>query len=114
MFWNRFLKHKSTAILFSLALAFVLGGVFWTFFGLKRISGPVVVHFNNLAGINQIGSLWELLSIGAIAAVIIFSNFIIAVELEERDRFLGKTITGATLLFGILIFIGFAAIISVN
>ena len=41
-------------------------------------------------------------------------NFFLALELEARDWFLGKIVAAATLVLSVLIFIAFAAIISVN
>lgn len=86
----------------------------WAYSALRDVQGPLIIHFNNFVGINQIGSLTVLLGVGAVGAVAVLINFFIALELEARDRFLGKLVVAATLLFSILLFISFAAIISVN
>lgn len=72
------------------------------------------MHFNNFSGITQIGDLSGLVWVGVGAMAAILVNFLIVLELEERDKFLGKLATAAALIFGLLIFIGFAAIISIN
>ncbi len=92
----------------------VLGGTIWVYFALRHIAPPLILHFNNLAGINQTGNLADLLEIGATGIVFVLVNFFIALELENRDAFGGKLLAAATLFLAILIFIGFAAIISAN
>lgn len=108
------LKFRAISSIFLFNFALVLGGTLWAYFSFRNASGPVIIHFNNLTGINVIGSYWSLISFGATGLVIIFINFIIAIELEERDRFLGKLVTATTVLLSSLIFIALAAIISVN
>ena len=51
---------------------------------------------------------------GFLGVAVVFMNFFLATDLEDRDWFLGKFTAAATLGFAALIFIGFAAIISVN
>lgn len=111
---EKILKLKIKGPLFFFSFALVLGGVLWTYFTLRDSSGPVIIHFNSLTGINLIGSFWSLIGFGIMALVIIVFNFLIALELSERDRFLARLVAAATLLFGVLIFIALAAIIAVN
>lgn len=108
------LKNRIVSGIFLASFIFVLGGTLWAYFALRGVSGPLILHFNNLAGINQIGGLAELIWMGVTGLTIVVISFRVALELEARDWFLGKLLAATTLLVGILIFIGFAAIISVN
>ncbi len=111
---DKILKFRVVSSIFLASFALVLGGTLWAYFSLRNVSGPVVIHFNNLTGINLIGSYLDLVMAGTVGLIIIFVNFLIVLELEERDQFLGKLVTAATILVSILIFIALAAIISVN
>ncbi len=107
-------KFKVIGFIFLASLLFVLGGTIWAYFALRGIVPPLIIHFNDLVGINQIGSVIDLLMVGGTGVIFVLINFLLALELEERDIFGGKILAAATLFFAILIFIGFAAIISVN
>ena len=107
-------KFRVIGLLFLLSLLFILGGFFWAYIALREIREPLILHFNNLVGINQIGEIRDLLLIAITAFVVVAVNFFISLELEKRERFFGKLLAAATLFFATLIFIGFAAIISVN
>lgn len=111
---TKILKHKKISVVLALSLIFPICGMIWAYFSLKEAQGPLIMHFSNLSGISQIGSVWNILSLGFVAIVAILFNSLMVFELEERDAFLGKFLVAGTLFFAILIFIGFAAIISVN
>jgi len=113
-FIRKALRFKTTSLLFALSFILVASGTVWVYVALRGIRGPLILHFSNLFGIDQIGALWDLLKMGMLGIVIVLVNFVIALELEEQDWFLGKLLAGATVFLGLLIFIGFAAIISVN
>ncbi len=107
-------KFRTLSALFATSLVLVLGGTLWAYFALRGATSPIILHFNNLAGINQVGGASEFLLVGLGGLIVVVVNLFLAFELEERDRILGKMVTAATLLFSLLFFIGFAAIISVN
>jgi len=107
-------KFRIVSAAFALCFLFVAGGWLWAYIAFRNINQPLILHFNNYAGITRIGDLADLTYPGILGLVVIFINFLIAFNLEERDWFLGKLMAAATLSFSILIFIGFAAIISVN
>jgi hypothetical protein len=111
---QRIRKFRFISSIFLTSLIFIFGGMVWAYFALRGVKTPLVLHFNNLAGINQIGSSADLLRFGGTAIVFIILDLFLALELETRDIFLGKLLAAAALFFSILIFIGFAAIISVN
>ncbi|MEK7546685.1 MAG: hypothetical protein AAB536_00680 [Patescibacteria group bacterium] len=111
---QKILRHKTVSIAFLLSFLFIIGGWLWAYFSLRKIQQPLIVHFNNSAGINQIGGLGDLAAVSAFGIVFLILDFLISLELDERDRFLGKLTAAAGLFLAVLIFIGFAAIISVN
>jgi len=107
-------KYKITSGIFALSFIFVAGAMAWAYAALGKTSGLLILHFNNAVGINQIGGFRELVGAGVTGIVLVAVNFAIALELERRDWFLGKLLAAATLLLSVFLFIGFAAIISVN
>jgi hypothetical protein len=111
---HKILKFRLVGVLFAASLAFVLGGTIWAYFVLRGTNTPLIIHFNDISGISQTGGVTDLLWFGLTGVVVVAVNFFISLELEARDWFWGKLLAVATLLFALLIFIGFAAIISVN
>lgn len=100
--------------IFILSFLLILGGSLWAYFALRGTSQPLILHFNDLAGITRIGNAASFLGVGFIGLFGAVINFIIALELEARDKFLARLLAAATLFMGVLLFVGFAAIISVN
>ncbi len=111
---QRISKFRIPLAIFVTSLAFIIGGCAWAYVATKDIKGPIIVHFNNVTGIDHIGSFYDLLMIGITSVVVVLINFFLALELQDRDRFLSKIVTATTLFLSILIFITFAAIIAVN
>lgn len=111
---KKILEHKFVGAVF--ALSFVLVLFVWarTYFALRNVTQPIVVHFNDIAGINQIGGLKDLAAVAVFALVSLAVDFLLSLELEKRDNFLGKLTAAVGLFIAILIFIGFSAIIGVN
>lgn len=108
------MKHKVMGAAFLASALFVVGGWAWAYAVLRNTTQPLIIHFNSEQGITRIGNFADLTAIGILGIVIVIVNCPLAFNLEERDRFLGKLVTAATLFLSILIFIGFAAIINVN
>ena len=111
---KKLLKFKIPNLAGLLSLIFVLGGWVWAFLALRNISQPLILHFSGQTGIDQTGFEGDLARVGIFGLVVVAINFLIAVELEARDRFLARVTSGVTLFLGLLIFIYFVAIISVN
>lgn len=109
-------KHKAVAGACLAAIALALGGFLWAYFRLLNVAGggPLVLHFNDMNGITDVGNLWGIASMGILGIVVTVVNFVIAIEMEERDRFLGKVVATASVFFAVLLFIAFAAILSIN
>ena len=97
-----------------LGFVLVIGSWIKAYFALRNVSQPLVVHFTSAAGINQTGNLKDLAAVGIFGLVALILDFVISLELDERDSFLGKITAAAGLFLAALIFIGFSAIISVN
>ena len=111
---KKFVKFKAISSVFLLSFLFVIGAWLWAFFALRKISQPLIIHFNNVLGISQIGNLNDLSMVAIFGLISLILDFCITLEFEERDWFLGKLAAAFGLFFSILLFIGFAAIISVN
>jgi hypothetical protein len=111
---SRAIEHRVVAAALGGSFLLVLGGWLWAWLTLRGSDQPIIVHFNPIVRINQVGTAADLHPIGIFSLLVVLVNFFLAIDLEERDRFLGKLVAAATLGFAILIFIGFSVIISVN
>jgi hypothetical protein len=107
------IKYKWTGISFSVALTFVLTGWIWVWVRLRDVS-QLTLHFSDYGGINKTGSIWDLHAFGLLGLIMLVLDWLISMALEERDWFLGKLTAFVGLVLGILIFIGFMAIMNVN
>jgi len=109
------LNHRAVVITSLIALFFVIGGFLWLLLGLLAIgSGPFILNFNDIQGITRTGGIGDVVTMGILGVLIVIVNFFLAVELDGRDRVLGKMVAGITLVGAILLFIAFVAILSVN
>ena len=111
---QKFIQFKITSSAFLVSLTLVLSGWLWAYFSLKSIPSPYVLGFAKNLGVTKLGDLQDLSAAGAVAMISVLLNFMLAFELETKSKFLAKLLTFSTLTFAALIFIGFAAIISVN
>mgnify|MGYP001595810776 FL=1 len=107
-------SRRVLAAVFFVSAAFVVGGFLWSYFTLRGIGQPLILNFNDRLGINQIGGVPELISYGAFGLAVIIINGFIAFALEPRSQFLARILAAATGVIAILLFLAFAAIISVN
>lgn len=112
--FKKFWRYKAVSLLCFGAMVLVAGGVVWAFFSLRSAGGSLIVHYNDFQGINRVGGVGDIIEIGILGLVIIVLNFLLSLELERRDSVLGKIVAASSLFLSVLIFIGFAAIISVN
>jgi hypothetical protein len=112
---KKIIKYRVVSLLSLASFLFVAGGFFWSYATLmNNVTGPLILHFNDMDGITSVGNFSNILFMGILGTFIVIMNFFIALELEARDRVLGKIIAMATLLMAILLFLGFAAILNVN
>ncbi len=107
-------KYRKLSLVFLVAACLVAAGWAWGYGALRNISEPLILHFNNAIGINQVGSFAELTNAALLAFLVVVLNFLLALSLAGREPGVSGLLAVLTLLFGLLIFIGFAAIISVN
>lgn len=111
---KRMVKYRAVSIACGISALFVISGWLWAHLALRGLDHPLIIHYASGRGIDATGSVGNLAQIGVLGIVIVLVNFALALELETRDRFLGKLVAAGALFFSILIFIAFAAIISVN
>lgn len=110
----KFKRHRDLGLISGAGIVFSLAGYAWLFWKLNSFGQTIVMHFNNLEGINQYGRLEQLLWLGGFGLILNFINLILTMELADRDMLLAKIVAGANIFLGILLFIAFAAIIGVN
>lgn len=111
---QKFLKFKIITVSFAIGYFLVVLGWIWSFLALKGDKQPLILHFSNSGGISQIGGVKDLTTVAVFSLIFLTADFLLALELEERDWFLGKMLAAGAVFLSILIFIGFAAIIGVN
>ena len=109
------LRRLVSALIGGSALLILAGGM-WAYFALRHIKEPLIIHFNNHLDppVNQIGSLGDIGLVALFGAIVVVLNGTISFMLEEREQFWGKLVAISTAVLSGLIFIWFAAIISVN
>lgn len=107
-------RHPAVSILLFLSFFFVLAGFVWAMISLGKMNEPFILHFDDLQGITAIGGRGLLVFMGIFGMVMVLINGSLAFELETRNGFLGKLIAVLTLILSGLLFIAFAAILSVN
>jgi len=96
------------------SIVLAVTGFIWAMVALGRAQGPFIVHFNDLQRITAIGSVGVIVFMGIFGIVAILLNGFLALEFQGRNQFLGALTAALTLAFAILLFIAFAAILSVN
>jgi hypothetical protein len=112
---KKILKYRLISLLSLASLVLVLGGSIWAYSSiLSSGSAPFILHFNDIDGITKVGGIGDLVGMGILGVVIVVIDFFIALELEARDKILGKMVAGVTLIMAILLFLGFVAILNVN
>jgi hypothetical protein len=112
---KKIMGHRTVALLSVFSLCLVLAGMIWVYGTLRNYgSGPIILHFDDINGITQVGNATAFLGIGIFGIIAVLINGFLALALDERDAFLGKFLASMTLVFAILLFIGFAAIVGVN
>ncbi len=107
-------RHRLITLISLLGPILSLAGYLWLVFYSYETGPTLVVHFNNLDGINQYGSFGDLAWAGGFGVILTFLNLVLALELANRDTMLARIVTGVNVFIGALLFIGFAAIIGVN
>jgi len=109
----KLVRYKWAGISLALAATLVLTGWIWAFVRLYGLS-QITVHFNDYVGINRVAGITDLHAFGVLGLIIVTVNGLIGMALEERDWFFGKLAAFSGLILGILIFIGFMVIMSIN
>lgn len=107
-------KYKVTSLAFLASFILVFGGTIWAYVTLHASSQPLILRFSEYAGITKIGTITDVIGFGVFGLFLVAFNFFLAINLQEREWFLGKLLTGATFFVAVLIFITISAIISVN
>ncbi|MBI4094297.1 MAG: hypothetical protein HY436_00640 [Candidatus Liptonbacteria bacterium] len=92
----------------------LLGAWGWAYAVLKDIEQPLIIHFSELQGINQIGGVGQVGIAASLGIVAIGVNFFLARELAARDVFLNRMLAAGTAFFAGLIFVAIVTIIRVN
>lgn len=111
---KKFFRYKWNNISLGISLALVFGGWLWAYLKLRMIEVPVVILYDSIQGVKMAGEVGEFLKVLVFGLLVVIINFFIAAELEERSRFWARVCSIFTVFLSVLIFIYFAAIVSVN
>ncbi|TSC60184.1 MAG: Uncharacterized protein LiPW15_62 [Parcubacteria group bacterium LiPW_15] len=107
-------KHRLISGIFAVSFFLTVYASVWAYVALHSSSQQLILHFSEYSGITKTGGVAELTLFGVSGCILVAVNFFLALLLEEREHFLGRLLTGATLFTAVLIFIAVSAIISVN
>lgn len=112
---------KNLLARFSVVALLSLGGIVlalvalvWAWVALHAVEGPIIISFASRLGILRVGNPIVLYGMAIIACMALIMNALLARALEGRNRFLAGFVAVATFFLGFLIFIAYAAIITVN
>ena len=108
------LSHRVFCGMFLLSAILVIGGFSWAYVALSPITQPLIIHFNDHIGINQIGGMSGLFRASILGFLIVATNAFLAFTALKTDEVYGYAIGVATLFLALLLFVGFVAIIRVN
>jgi hypothetical protein len=106
---NRFLTSLLGASFILLIAALVASYV-----KLAAIEEPLILHWSEYTGINQIGSFADLALLVSTGLIMWGVNCALAFTLDSRQALLGKIVALGTLFVSALLFLAFMAIIAVN
>ncbi len=108
-------KYKLVSGLLLASALLILAGFAWAMAALAGSRTPLILHFNDLQGITAFGGVGVMVFAGIFGLAVVLMNGILAFALERRNLpFFGKLTAILTLVFAVLLFIAFAAILSVN
>lgn len=111
---KKFFKYRINNLSLVFGFVLIFGGWLWAFLKLREVETPVVILYSNIKGVTRAGEVGEFLKVLVFGLLVILVNFFISAELEERSRFWARLSSFFTVILSVLIFIYFAAIISVN
>lgn len=112
---KNFIKNKTVFLLNYIAIGVSLISFFSVFFALISLSNrPLVIHFDDINGITKMGNFTDIILIAVTGIIITILNFFISIKIEKRDKFLAKVISIVSILFAVLLFIAFTAILTMN
>lgn len=108
------LKNKNFAIIFGLSLGILILTALVVYLRLAEIASPLIVHFDVYKGIDFLGNRLDIFNILIVALVVLLINFILAVFIFDRQRFLSFVFAYVSLAISTLILIAISVIISIN
>ncbi len=111
---NALLRYRRLIAIFGVSVVLLAAAAAIAWVRLHAIREPLVLHYSPYTGINQIGSVVNLLGVAATGLVLVGVNALIAFALEDRERLWADLLALMTLFLSALLFIAFMAIISVN
>jgi hypothetical protein len=113
-FFRKILSRGGVVISFGISFCLVLFGFIWAYVSLSRLTTPIILHFSNATGIDRIGTMKDIVAMGAFGLLVVAINALFSISLEARDAFWARIVAVATLFMSVLLFILFSVIISVN
>ena len=112
---KKFKENKIIYILNLVAIGISLISFFMVLLNLiGMVNRPIVMHFDDINGITQMGAFNDIIFITITGIIVTIINFFIALEIRKKDVFLAKIISIASILFAVLLFIAFTAILTMN
>lgn len=83
-------------------------------FSLRGVSGPLIVHFNDINGIDLTGGLREIAYMAVFGILAAAADYFLAVALVKRSLFWGYFTASMAVAVALLISVALGVIISTN
>lgn len=113
-FLKRVLRAKWASIPVLLGFLAAVSGWVWAWTKLWGSGQSLILHFNDYLGITRTGSLGDLNLMAGLLLAMFAINFLLVLELEDREPFWGRLLGFVSFFLGVLIFIGFVVIMNIN
>ncbi len=109
------LKNKIIVTFFGLGIVLLFVSALVGSIGLPGSQGPLIIRFDKFAHeANLIGDFRTVFGFGATVSFIVLVNFLLALEIYYRERFLSYIIAAATLIISLLFLIAVSGIVAIN
>ena len=107
-------NDKPISIFTALSFLFIVIGLALVYFNITRLTSPIVLHFDNVLGMDFFGEKYALWFVWLTGVFTVVVNFFIGKTLFYRERVLSYLVFGTTSFFSFLNLVAISQIISLN
>ncbi|NCF75514.1 MAG: hypothetical protein GWO87_03450 [Xanthomonadaceae bacterium] len=112
-FFKFFLKNKivSTNLIISIIINF---SIWINLLRIKKVDEMIPLHYNVYFGIDYIGGWHKIFILPSIGLIILFINFLLALLVYYKDKFISYILIFSVLFIQIILFLASLSIVWIN